>query len=234
MMDEKFFAWLDGELDGAEAAEMEARVAADPELAKLAEDHRALSSQLRATFDPIAAAPVPSRLRETVRPSAGVTELSSWRAHKQPAPRRALPQWAAMAATLAVGILTGTMVARGSGEGTVELRGGQMVAAASLKGALDRQLASAQGGTVRIGLTYRDNSGSICRSFTDAGSSGLACRKGEDWRVRGLFAPPEGQAADYRMASGTDPALAALIESSIAGEPFDEAQEAEAKQRGWR
>ena len=34
MMDEKFFAWLDGELDPAEAAEMQKRVAADPELAQ--------------------------------------------------------------------------------------------------------------------------------------------------------------------------------------------------------
>ena len=39
--DEKFFAWLDGELEGAEAAEMAARVEADPQLSALAEQHRA-------------------------------------------------------------------------------------------------------------------------------------------------------------------------------------------------
>ena len=35
--DEKFFAWLDGELPPAEAAEMEAKVVADPALSRLAE-----------------------------------------------------------------------------------------------------------------------------------------------------------------------------------------------------
>ena len=36
-IDEKFFAWLDGELSAPEAAEMEARVASSPELTALAE-----------------------------------------------------------------------------------------------------------------------------------------------------------------------------------------------------
>ena len=49
-MDEKFFAWRDGELDPAEAAEMEKRVAADPELARAAENHRALGATLRSAF----------------------------------------------------------------------------------------------------------------------------------------------------------------------------------------
>jgi hypothetical protein len=87
---------------------------------------------------------------------------------------------------------------------------------------------------VRIGLTFRDQSGAICRTFTGEQSSGLTCRDGSDWRLRGLFAAPEGQAGDYRMAAGTDPNLAALIDSTIAGEPFDAAQEQAAKARGWR
>ena len=38
--DERFYAWLDGELSGDEAAAMEARVAKDPELARLAREDR--------------------------------------------------------------------------------------------------------------------------------------------------------------------------------------------------
>ncbi len=38
----------------------------------------------------------------------------------------------------------------------------------------------------------------------------------------------------YRMAVGSDPALAATIDSMIAGEPFDAAQEKAAKDAGWR
>ena len=62
----------------------------------------------------------------------------------------------------------------------------------------------------------------------------VACRDGEDWRVEGLFAAPEGQQGDYRMASGEDPRLAALIDERIAGEPFDARAERAAKDRGWR
>src|SRR5438552_9279109 len=100
--DEKFFAWLDGELGPAEAAEMAAKVAADPQLAALAEQHRALGSQLSAAFDPIATKPAPERLRAALRPPAEIIDFGAVkRARMMPS----LPQWAAMAATLAIGVL---------------------------------------------------------------------------------------------------------------------------------
>lgn len=231
-MDEKFFAWLDGELTPMEAAEMEARVAADPALAQAAEQHRALGAKLRAAFDPIAEAPAPQRVVEAVKPRTHVPNLAEWRERKQAAVR-SLPQWAAMAATLAIGVVGGTMM-RGQTGGPIELRGGQMIAASSLDQALETQLASADAGDTRIGLTFRDGAGRICRSFTTDASSGLACRDGDVWRVKGLFAAPEGQSGSYRMAAGADPNLAALIDSSIAGEPFNAAQETAAQRQGWR
>src|SRR5437773_10846124 len=98
--DEKFFAWLDGELAPADAAEMQAKVAADPQLRQLAEQHRALGVQLRGAFVPIAAAPVPERLQAALRPAADVIDFASAkRARTMPS----LPQWATMAATLALG-----------------------------------------------------------------------------------------------------------------------------------
>ena len=36
------------------------------------------------------------------------------------------------------------------------------------------------------------------------------------------------------MASGASPELAALVDSTMSGEPFDAAQEKAAKERGWR
>jgi anti-sigma factor RsiW len=227
--DEKFFAWLDGELAPAEAAEMEAKVGADPQLQRLAEQHRAFGAQLRGAFDPIAAAPVPEHLRAAVCPSAEVIDFATAkRARTMPS----LPQWAAMAATLALGIFVGTMVPQ-SGGGPVELKGGKIYAAAALNQALDTQLASAPAGDVRIGMTFRDQSGEICRSFTQPAASGLACREGDRWKLEGLFAAPEGQGSDYRMAAGMDPSLAALVDSTIAGEPFDAATEKAAKDKGW-
>jgi hypothetical protein len=228
--DEKFFAWLDGELAPAEAAEMEAKVAADPQLQHLAEQHRALGTQLRGAFDPIAAAPVPEHLQAALHPSAEVIDFAAARrARTMPS----LPQWAAMAATLALGLFVGTMVPQRA-SGPVEMQGGKIYAAAALDHALDAQLASAPAGDVRIGLTFRDQAGEICRSFTQSASSGVACRSGGKWQLKGLFAAPERQGSDYRMAAGMDPNLAALVDSTISGEPFDAAQERAAKDRGWK
>ncbi len=148
--------------------------------------------------------------------------------------RFGIPQWAAMAATLVLGVLIGDMVGDGSGA-PVQNRDGLLVAAASLDRELDEQLASvgARDG-IRVGLTFRDRQGSVCRSFNDGAASGLACRDRGDWRIRGLFQGAEGQSADYRMAAGEDPRLAALIDETIAGEPFDASAEKAALERGWR
>jgi hypothetical protein len=228
--DEKFFAWLDGELEPAEAAEMEAKVAADPKLARLAEQHRALGARLSGAFDPIAAAPVPEQLQRALRPSADVIDFATAKRARKPPP---MPQWTALAATLAVGIFVGTIVPR-QGNSPVEIEGGKIYAASALNQALDNQLASAPAGEIRIGLTFRDHAGEICRSFTQQASSGLACRTGGRWGVKGMFAAPEGQGSDYRMAGGMDPNLAALVDNSMSGEAFDATAEKAARDKGWR
>lgn len=228
--EEKFFAWLDGELEPSAAAEMEAKVASDPELSRMAEEHRLFGQQLRGAFEPIATAPVPERLSAALRPSAEVVDFA---AVKRKRTLGSLPQWAAMAATLAVGIVVGTMIPS-QGGGPVSVEGGKLYAAASLDQALDTQLASAPTGDVRIGLTFRDQAGQVCRTFTQAGSSGLACRDGDRWQMRGMFAAPEGQGSDYRMAAGMDPNLAALVDTTMAGEAFDAPAEKAARDKGWR
>lgn len=228
--DEKFFAWLDGELGPAEAAEVEAKVASDAELSRLADKHRSLKRQLSAAFDPIAGAPVSESLKAALRPKA---EVADFAAAKRARNLPSLPQWAAMAATLAIGVFVGTMVPQRSGA-PVEVQGGKLYAASALNQALDSELASAPAGAVRIGLTFRGRAGEVCRSFTSAASSGLACRNNGRWQVRGMFAAPEGQNGDYRMAAGMDPNLAALVDSTMTGEAFDAAQEKAAKDKGWR
>lgn len=54
--DERFFAWLDDELSDGEAEAMATRVAADPALSALAEDHRALREKLGRAFSAISTA----------------------------------------------------------------------------------------------------------------------------------------------------------------------------------
>jgi hypothetical protein len=116
----------------------------------------------------------------------------------------------------------------------VTIEGGKVYAAAALDQALTTQLASAPSGDTRIGLTFRDQGGALCRSFTQPAASGLACRDGQRWRLRGLFAAPEGQAGTYRMAAGMDPNLASMVGSEMTGDAFDAAQEKAARDQGWR
>src|SRR5687767_12038916 len=100
--EEQFYAWIDGELDSEGAAAVAARVAADPELERLAQQHRALGATLRDAFDPIASAPVPDLLLAAVRTGSAVVDFSSARAKRDKPVRFGLPQWAAIAATLVV------------------------------------------------------------------------------------------------------------------------------------
>jgi hypothetical protein len=230
--EEEFFAWLDGELQGDQAARVEARVAASSELTARAEAHRRLASGLRDAFEPVLqSAPEPPRFQ-----AAEVIDFGARAAGREG--RRApfgLPQWAAMAATLALGLLAGNLIGRDGGDTPLAVDRGQLVAAASLGHSLDTALASSPGNEgVRIGLTFRTANGNVCRSFQQASASGLACRDGERWRIKALFQGSEGQSSDYRMAAGQDPRLAELIGQTIAGEPFDAAQEKEALEKGWR
>jgi len=233
--EEKFFAWLDGELSPDEAARVEAEVAADPDLSKLAAEHRSMTAGLRGAFGAVETQPVPERLQMMLRSDGNVVSLADARSRRQA--RLAQPLWvqaAALAATLAVGVFAGSQFVGGSSS-PVEPRAGRLIASASLDQALSAQLASAPATSgPRIGLTYRDKSGAVCRTFEDRAASGLACREGGDWRIRSLFQGAEGQAADYRMASGGDPQLMEAVDASIDGEPFDAAQEKAAMERGWR
>jgi hypothetical protein len=226
MDDERFFAWLDGELDASEREAVESAIAADPALAARAEAHLAMHARLKSAFSPILDEPVPDRVAAAARSSVVALD----RTRTRPA-LPALAQWAAMAATLVIGLVTGTLL----GERPSPLPQRAILASASLGEALDSRLASdpaAEG--PRIGLTFRDKTGSICRSFTASTGQGLACREREAWAIRALMPPAEGQSGSFRMAAGPDPAIADLIDRSIDGEPFDAAQEKAGRDAGWR
>jgi hypothetical protein len=232
MADEKFFAWLDGELIGAEAAEVEARVAADPALQKLADEHRALGAQLRAAFDPIAEQPV--SIDAYAPTAANVASLAEARnARTRPFVQQPWAQAAAIALVFVTGLAAGNSLSDAP-TGPVVAQDGQLIAAAALDNSLNMQLASQVPDGARIGVTFRDKQGNICRSFTDSAASGLACREGGNWQVEAIFRAPEGQDSDYRMAAGADPRLATLIETRIFGEPFDAAQERQSRDTGWK
>ncbi|MCF8708191.1 anti-sigma factor family protein [Rhizorhapis sp. SPR117] len=245
--DEMLVAFADGELDPKTRKVVMRAVAADPELARKLAAHQRLRETLSNHFAPIAEQAVPEHLTMLLKnpdksEAPKVVDLAAIRAERaQAQPRRWLPAWgnvAAIAATLVLGLAVGqTMDSSG---GPISVSDGAMVADGSLKKTLDTQLASAQGagvqgasGEIRVGLTFRSKTGSICRTFEGSAMSGLACRADGRWRLEQLL-PGAATGSAYRQASSGDPRLAANVQDMIAGTPFDANAERAARDKGWR
>lgn len=230
---EEIAAFADGELPPAREAEVAASIAADPELAREVEAHRALEAMLKRHLDPIAAAPVPDALAVLLASpghpdEASVVDLDAARQHR--AAKRALPRWSwvvgpALAASLAVVVLFP--------------RGGEEApgyAEPQLARLLDDRLVAQQApdDEIRVLLSFRSREGEYCRAFSGSAASGIACRDDAGWRIE---TDGEGVAAagnDYRMAGAGSAALMARAQEMAAGAALDAAAEAEARENGWR
>ncbi len=221
--EERLIAYLDGELSPAERTAFEAELAADPTLAAQAELHEALSARVAGAYAPVLDEPVPPRLLAI---ASAANAPSRW--------RLGLPQWAAMAACLVVGVFAGR--ALWPQGGPLAAHGQALVAQGGLERALTTQLASDQG-PIRVGLSFRARDGRYCRTFQSAPDrlAGLACRAGGRWTAEATAAwRPEGQ-PDYRTAaSATPPAVLAAVEAMIAGDALDAPAERAARQHGWK
>jgi anti-sigma factor ChrR (cupin superfamily) len=246
--EETLMAYADGELDAAARASVEAAMQEDPEIRKRVARHRALREAMQGAFSAVLKEPVPERLLEAARgqpatPKSTVVNLSLAReaARNQSAtPRRWQP--AAMAASLLLGLALGFLAWHGSRSPLIQTAAdGGLIAGATLAEALSTQLSddrSAERVAV-TGLSFRNKSGDYCRTFSltqsDA-SSGLACREGTDWKIKALAQSPRTAAdsGNYRTAASEDsPAIRAVVEGSIDGEPLDHAGEIAARQEGW-
>jgi hypothetical protein len=221
--DERLMAYVDGELPVHDRAAFELEMARDPQLAAEVAQHQRLAGRIGAAFAPVAEEPVPPHL------------LALASAANDPGVRRnwGLPQWGAMAACLALGVLVGRAVL--PQQGPLAAEGGRLVVRGDLDRALTAQLAS-QPGEVRVGLTFRDSRGRMCRTFASGEDrlAGLACREDDRWIAEAASAWSPA-ASEYRTASvETPPAVLAAVDGLIAGEPLDAAAERAARDRGWR
>lgn len=230
--EEKLMAFADGELHEAEREAVERALADDPRLRETLAEQRRLRTALSGRYGPVAAEPVPERLLAMLGASqpenvASLSDARERRRFQRPTGRN----FAAIAATLAVGILAGQLVPRGSDPFAVEE--GVLVADGSLAAALETQLASAQSAdaATRIGVTFADHQGRACRTFDSAAASGLACREGEQWAVL-VTSAPQRQGGEYRQA-GSSPVLEAA-QGMMVGAPLDAAAERAALAAGWR
>lgn len=251
-------AYADGELDAAQAAQVEAALRTDPQLAQALERLRQLQARLRAGFAPVLDEAVPARLlaaaraRPTDAPGqdAAVAARPPSPVHataqaSRPTPLRprARRRWA-LPAALAAALLLGLWIAQrqlpqGAAPGPtfVATQGG--IAEGALAQALAQQLSGHNQGSVRIGLSFRDRDGHYCRTFAMArANAGLACQRDGAWRVELLVpadARGDGNGGGMRMAASPMPAaVLQAVDARIAGEALDADGEQRARARGWR
>jgi anti-sigma factor RsiW len=243
--DDVLAAYADGELDQSTRIAVESAMTTDPQIARRIEQHRALRKRLRTALDPVLDEPVPAHLIELVRNTSAPSAVQS-KAQVIPlrdgrTPRQTLPWWAALAASLILGIIAGRLVSPGGAPGPIATHEGHMMARGLLAQALTQQLASQQRASepVQLGVSFRSKSGEYCRTFSMRAPlvAGLACHAADGWRLEVLSNTAAGQpdAGAYRQAaSSMPPALVSAVSNEIAGEPLDASAEAAARSRGWQ
>jgi len=237
--DEMLMAYADGELEAAARAEIEEAVARDPVLARAVERHRVMAERVRGAYGDVLDEPLPERLAALVeKPEAApVADLATRRGERTTRTGGwRLPAWAAAAASLAVGFFVGVFVAREPAAPYAE-SGGDLVARGALDVALTSQLATAGGSHgVHVGISFRDRDGGYCRTFQlqrGASVAGLACRRGEAWKLEVLAAAAHVD-GELRTASAIPLPVLQAVDAAIDGEPLDAAAEAAARDAGWR
>lgn len=233
--EEAIFAYIDGELEGEERVRIEAAIAADPALQAMVAEHRALAARLHGTFSAAFEVPEPALASPADATEPKVVSLADVRERRELRGLfKFLPQAPAMAATLVAGLIGGAVLSGGNG-GPVSEQNGRLIASGQFEQALNKQLASTQSATapVRVGLTFRNHQGAICRSFIAEAVEGVACRQGKVWQIQGLLGrePASSGAGDYRMASSAG--TAELVDRLIAGEAMDQTQERAALAAEW-
>jgi hypothetical protein len=256
--EEMLMAYADGEYDApersAERSALEAAMQADPDLAARVEQHRALRRRVSALYAEVLDEPVPDRLVAAVRGRRGpqsqaeVVDLGRLRTARPLKAAgashvgRGVPRWAAMAASLIVGLAAGYLAWSPRESGSISAAGGHLTAQSSLERALTSDIAGqhAPADPVYVGLSFKSKSGAYCRTFvmqqTEA-LNGLACRHGDQWRIEALASTnaAPGTSASYRpAASELSESVRALVEAQMAGEPLDAQGEALAKQHNWQ
>jgi len=219
--EELIIAHVDGELSGAEAQRFAAEMAADPALAAAVARHRSLAARVNGAYAPVLDEPIPPRLLAV----AGA-------ANDRGRPRRLAP-WAAIAASLVVGVVAGRLAL--PGQGPLASDHGTLMARGQLASALSTELAG-QPGVVKVGLTLKTADGRYCRTFESAADrlAGLACRQDGRWDVRTVTAWTPHSQPTYRTAgSETPPEVLAAVDG-LAGQPLDATAERAARDAGWK
>jgi hypothetical protein len=237
--DDELHAYVDGELDAARRAQLEADAAGDAVLAARVARQQRLRAALRARFDAVLDEPIPQRLQQAMSGTGGDSLVTPIGAARKPRARPTPLWWGALAASVIVGVMLGWSLPRATD--LPFTRGGNgLVARGDLAAALSQQLA-ADGATasgIAVALSFRGNDGRYCRSFSlRSGVDGLACRSEAGWQVEviGQSAAASAPGDSYRQAaSSLSPSVLDAISARQAGDMLAADEEAQARAAGWR
>jgi hypothetical protein len=225
-------AFVDGELPPKDMERIALLLAARPDLDAYVRQQERLRSTLRTHFNQ-ELAQVPERLANAIHD----TPISwRWRMRFQLGNGFLTRTLAPACATLALGLLLGVALRPAAGEFAVNGTG-QLVAQGQLSKVLDTRLASVRqdANGPQIGISFRDWTGSDCRTFSSSDKAGLACHQGKAWVIGTLVSRPRENAGEaYRMAGSEMPdAVRRAVTENIDGAPFDADAEARARDNGW-
>lgn len=227
--DELIAAYADGELHTLIQDRLEDALARNDALRARVEREKMLRARLGGHFDPVLDEPLPERLQAMLQPSPGAEVVPIEAARRRRLPQRAwIPT--AIAASLAVGLFGGQFLGRESGVSTLPLASGELAQA------LDTQLASAPatGGNIRVGTTFRDEEGRLCRTFDGSEVAGFACRGGGAWRIEMLAPGSGGGDAGYQQASSGTMLVLQAAQDRMVGEPLGDQEERRLRDSGWQ
>lgn len=243
--DEMFFAWLDGDLDPADAARVAEIVQQDSSLGERAARYRELRRQARGAFADDLDEPVPpawlDRIDATFEPAetAQLFDLAAVREARRP--RSARWGWnVAIAASLVAAFTAGVLIPRDR-PGLFNDKGGVLIASSALASGFDEARGGVpqiiDGQTFEVGLTVKTAAGDYCReAFLNGGRAAqhvLACREGGDWRIEGLVGVDAKARGEYALASGSDSLIDGLL-AGLGGDTLDRAGEARAIKHRWQ
>jgi len=176
--------------------------------------------------------------KATPAPVISIAEARAAREARQKAaakgtakPRNWFVPGAMAASILAAFLLIQPIAMPGESGGRINDKASALALSAPIAKALDHQL-SGKVGAVRIALSFRSKNGQYCRSFSATHLAGIACREADSWQLRYAGAA-DNAGGDYRQA-GDDAVQSDIVAAMIVGEPLDAAQEAKARDSGWK
>lgn len=231
--DEKLSAFLDSELETAEAEVVRAQLEYDEQLAERLAALAMADLRIRERVDELNAQPIPTRvhalLEETDEPT-NVVSLSRWKTLKN-----TVQEHVAVAASVAL------MIGFGLGVWTLTPITGTADTAIAV--ALETQpsgkpYALASDATFTGQLTFMDNQGDYCRQYQltrqQTTTTAIQCRRNGAWQqVASLEVATQTQSGGYQTATDKhllDPVLDQMMRSA----PLTPAQEQEKLNAAWK